>query len=1261
MNTQTHQKNIVPAPSPTRADQAARFALALSACALVLVPAAGRADLLNLANSPLFLSTSVPSNTFFLNDDSAGMDWALATPDTDGVMMTAGNCTYYYTHPTPNLTVGANAPAKNNSGDANGAAQGGVVPTEEYVVNTLAVPNPGVWRAWNKNYNKLYYDPETRYRPWKGVDANGVAFANVAANAAPYNPYRPANPNNDGNIDLTATTSYTTKYCPKDDTTFTIPSTGSYAYYPARYYTWTDSNSNGVVDAADTHALVEIKSGNAPFVRTSGKRTDCANPLSCTYTEEIKNFANWFSYHRKRDLAAKQVAGTVIGRAGAEARMGLATLHNLDSNNTNVAQMNASASTGNKKALLDALYRVRPSGSGVPLRTRLDAVGKYFECVTDNILGASGATCPILPAADGGACQQNFTVVTTHGKWDDSFTGPGNTDEDGPGSFDGGAYADSYSNTLADIAMHYYERDLATNLSNAVPVTAGVDTATHQHMVTYALALGASGTLSANPPNAQNSFTWPDPLAATTSHRTKIDDLRHAAYNGRGQFLNTSDPQGLAAVLQDTQDILSDRLGSAAAVAVNSRSFSTSTRLYQARFTSGKWTGDLRALSLDSAGAVNSGVVWSAAEALEDKDWDERIILTHRRTGALGGCAESTGTQGGVAFLWNNLSATQQCMLNDNPATTTLADSDTKGSLRLRYIRGDVDDADDNGFREFDDDDDSWLGDIVNSGPIHVGAPPFLPDMEAVAHASFRSTYANRREMVYVGANDGMLHGFAAATGEERIAYVPSMVYPDLNQLTNPAYAHRYYVDGSPTVGDAFGAFTNVSGSACPTGGCWRTVLVGVLAGGGKGAFALDVTDPDGATVVDLKFLEANAAKIALWEFLDSASATAGDDMGFVYGEATIVKMKNGKWAAVFGNGYNSANENAVLYIVDVVTGALIRKIVLNPYATATLNSNGLSAPAVVDTDGDYIADYIFAGDLRGNLWKVDVTSANADSWDSAYKSGTTPKPLFAAVDGSGTPVAQPITVRPEVGKHPDGLSGYMVYFGTGRYVANGDNASGTVATPLQTQTFYGVWDKPYTGSGTPVARANLLPQTLSETMIGTKKVRGVTADLVPNWDTGGTCGTATDNKCLGCRVDLLTPQAGSLGEKQVSNPVLLGGALPRVIFTTLIPESAVCTAGGTSWLMELNPRNCGRLPAQVFDIDGDGTVTDDTDDLIGGTVPVAGINPGIGIMPEPTIIRDTANKTDLKAESGSTGAVMTIKNYVGGTSGGRQSWRQLK
>lgn len=93
---------------------------------------------------------------------------------------------------------------------------------------------------------------------------------------------------------------------------------------------------------------------------------------------------------------------------------------------------------------------------------------------------------------------------------------------------------------------------------------------------------------------------------------------------------------------------------------------------------------------------------------------------------------------------------------------------------------------------------------------------------------------------------------------------------------------------------------------------------------------------------------------------------------------------------------------------------------------------------------------------------------------------------------------------------------------------------------------------------------------------------------------------------------------------------------------------------------MEISPTNCGRLSQSVFDIDGDGTVTGDTGDLANGTV-VSGINPGIGIMPEPVILRDPANGQDLKAETGSTGAVTTIKNYVSGSTGGRQSWRQLK
>lgn len=491
--------------------------------------------------------------------------------------------------------------------------------------------------------------------------------------------------------------------------------------------------------------------------------------------------------------------------------------------------------------------------------------------------------------------------------------------------------------------------------------------------------------------------------------------------------------------------------------------------------------------------------------------------------------------------------------------------------------------------------------------------------------------------MIYVGANDGMLHGFDASTGNEKIAYVPSMVYPNLNQLSHPTYSHRYYVDGSPGVGDAYGAFgTTRCGGTSP---CWRTVLVGGLAGGGKGVYALDVTDPS-------QFSETNASKLVLWEFLNSTTTTPSNNLGNVYGEIAIGRMQNGKWAAIFGNGYNSVNENAVLYIVDLVDGSLIKELELNPYASATGNSNGLAAPAVVDVDGDYIIDYIYAGDLRGNMWKVDVTNSNPNSWSSAYKQGSTPTPLFVAVDASNN--AQAITVRPDVSDHPDSKGGYMVYFGTGRYAADGDKTPAT--SPIN--AFYGIWDKNTNSGSTPVARADLLSQSISTATVSSQTVRTVSNNTI-DWKLSSSSGTH-----LGWVLNLRTNQSDSTGEMQVSNPVLIGGTLPRVIFTTLIPENSACSFGGSSWLMEVSPKNGGRLSDVIFDINGDG-VADSSDTA--SSVPVSGINPGIGIMPEPVILRDPANKRDFKVITGSTGDVKSQKNFVSKASGGRQSWRQLK
>ncbi len=1239
MNSETgisRLKSIRTVRSGRLQDAILKIFASLFATLLLLAPTVSPATQLSLANSPLFLSASVPPNIFFLIDDSGSMDWNMISIEGgDGIItLTAGGTSrdYTYLFATPDNNYAWNS------------GNGRILPTEEAVQATTNMPADahGVWRGRYAGYNGMYYNPEVTYKPWAGVDCNGTAFTDASPTSARLNPF--LSPSYSGscntanaNVDLTQNMTWTSNAVPTTSggtTDITLGSGSVPTFYPAMYYTWTDSNSNGVIDATDTHTKVEIKSANAPFVHTSGKRTDCANPLSCTYAEEIGNFANWFSYYRRRVLTTENAAGKTI--APSTARMGYATLwNNSGASNIPVALMNQSTTSGNKLTLLNGVYKTRAS-NGTPLRTGFDEVGKYFQCASGNIFGYSAsspgsANCPVLSTANGGNCQQNFAIVMTDGYYNDSFSAVGN--QDNSGTFAGGAYADSFSNTLADVAMKYYKTDLHSSLANNVPVTAGVDNNPAQHLVTFTVALGVSGTLSAGPTDPTVAFPWPNP---TLGDPQKIDDMRHAAYNGRGKFLSAKNPDELIQSLQDSISTITDRTGSAATVAVNSRSLSTNTQLYQARFTSGEWSGDLRAIPIDNTGTISGTPAWSAKDQLIAQDWNTgRAILTRNSTQ-------------GVPFRWvtsggNALSASLQTNLNTNPATSVV---DNQGQARLNYLRGSTfDEGTNNNYRTRG----FKLGDLVNSSPIYVGAPMFLPDLESTPHSGFRGSYLSRRQMIYTGGNDGMLHGFDVLTGNEKIAYVPTMVFSNLNKLTDPNYAHRYYVDGSPTVGDAFGTFSN----GCSTTACWRTVLVGSLGAGGKGVFALDVTDPDGATVSGLAFNETNASNIALWEFTD---ATTPNDMGYTYGQATIARMQNGQWAAIFGNGYNSVNERPVLYIVNVVDGSLIKKIILD---TTTGGSNGLSSPSIIDVNGDYIADYIYVGDLKGNMWKIDVTSNNTSSWDSAFKTGSTPKPLFVAVDGSN--IAQPITERPQVGAHPNGLVGYMVYFGTGRYVADGDKTPSS--SPIQ--TFYGIWDKNANGNSTPVARADLLSQTIGTATVNSQTVRSVTNTVMAaaNWYTGNssaTCNPPTSGyTCLGWRTDLLTATSGSIGEMSVSDPILAGGVLPRIIFTTLIPDNSACAYGGSSWLMELNPQNGGRLSQSIFDFNGDNAIT--SADLINGTDAVAGINAGIGIMPQPVIVHDDSNNRDILISTGSTGAVTGITNLLPKAQSGRQSWRQLK
>ena len=686
--------------------------------------------------------------------------------------------------------------------------------------------------------------------------------------------------------------------------------------------------------------------------------------------------------------------------------------------------------------------------------------------------------------------------------------------------------------------------------------------------------------------------------------------LQDTADNAGGSAYAASDGLQLAAALTASFN-QSIAIGSASAVATNSTRLDTNTLIFQALFDSSKWTGRMQAFPINqTTGAVITVPTWDTDTAGLIPAYGSRTIYSYNA--------------GGIDFTWANLSGAQQTSLMT--AAEIAASNNSVAQKRVTYIRGNQADEQQNSgvFR----DRAKLLGDIVNSNPWYVGMDNFgystLTGTEGTSYTTFLATLqamnsgAGRTDVVYVGANDGMLHALNAQTGAELFAYIPSSVIPNLHELTDPGYgtnpAHRYFVDGSPRAGDVY--FSDST---------WHTVLVGTTGTGGRNVFALDVTDPGNFTT----------SKV-LWEFTDTNDA----DLGYTLSEPTIVRMANGQWAAIVGNGYNSTNHKAVLFIINIETGAVIKKIDTGVGALAT--PNGLSTPVPIDTDGDKIVDTIYAGDLLGNMWKFDVSSSTTSSWKPAYKSGSTWLPLFKAVDGSS--VAQPITGKPQVGKHPDG--GVMVYFGTGKYFESTDNIVG--ATP-QVHSFYGIHDNVASGNSTPVARGDLVAQTIDyEVSSGGFDLRVTSKN------------TVTYPTKKGWYMDLKLATGSAQGERVVTAPVIRSN---RIVFTTLVPNTDPCTFGGTGWLMEVDAITGAQLPLTPFDINGDGQFTsaDFVTVVIAGVntqVPVSGKKSKVGIIKTPSVVK--AGSKEYKYTSGSSGSLETTTES-GGAGTGRQSWRQRR
>lgn len=691
-------------------------------------------------------------------------------------------------------------------------------------------------------------------------------------------------------------------------------------------------------------------------------------------------------------------------------------------------------------------------------------------------------------------------------------------------------------------------------------------------------------------------------------------------------------------------DIVS-RVASASSASVNSGSINSGSKLYQAKFNSGNWTGQLLAYNINANGSLASAASWDAATRIPTPD-NRRIITVNTN-----GSSANTYVNG-VPFRFTASASTGIDTLRkrqlDNATSSPW--NATLQERRLNYLRGDATHEAVNGgiFRTRE----TKLGDIISSSPVFVGRPSltYSDTVAPAPYSTFKATYANRTPVVYVGANDGMLHAFNANTGDELLGFIPGAVFKNLKTLTNRGYNHKFYVDGSPTVADAY------------FDGGWKTVLVGGLNAGGQTIYALNITNPANFSEANADYdASANPNGIFMWEYADA-------DLGYTYSQPLVVRARNSnsarRWVAIFGNGYNNRENDgsrsstgyAYLYVVDLATGALIRKISTNTGSTTT--PNGLATPVAADLDGDGIAESVYAGDLLGNLWKFDLNNDDPAQWRVAYTSSGNPAPLFVARDAGGN--RQPITSQPRIIRGP-GSVGAIVLFGTGQFLEPNDKSS-TAA-----QTLYGIYDNNSGANSDIVVRSELLQQTiLSEftaTFGSTSREVRVTSD------------NAVTTTTRGWYLDLLdapNPPGTARGERMISTPRVRNG---RVIFVTIVPGGTdPCAQGGKTRLTELDAVSGSRLDDAPLDLNGDGLINDDDNveivlpDNTRVDVPVSSVTLGVNYGTAPGVISggdaeyyyisgdDNGGPNPLGADD-----IQAERGAPGDNARGRQSWRQLR
>ena len=789
--------------------------------------------------------------------------------------------------------------------------------------------------------------------------------------------------------------------------------------------------------------------------------------------------------------------------------------------------------------------------------------------------------------------------------------------------------------------------------NNNVPTsTPGVYT--HQQMVTFTLGMGARGNMVYSPTyqtdtsgdyyaivngspasgsvacaaspatcicnwqaTAGSICNWSVP--STAGGQNNIDDLWHAAVNGRGQYFSATDPatlkSGLAGALAGIHAIV----GAASAAAVSSPNITqTSNSIFSSSYTTDYWDGNVAMQTIDPiTGAVSSTINWcsdgSVAIGCPTFTGQTNPNLGMLDVMAQTDCATNTlesdpptCTTPDISvsrtiytfdsantyntnlkpFLYGNLTATEKGYFNSQCSaslsqciatiltTTQIATADT-GLYLVDYLRG-----------------SQWFespvaiyrarqhieGDSVNAEPAYVAAPTFSFIDTTVystgvalsqSYAQFLAAKTARQATLYVAANDGMLHAFNAGTGVEMWAYVPKIVMPGLHALADVNYPtqHQYFVDGTPTTMDIY---VDTAANNLTVG--WHTILVGGLGLGGRGFYALDVTNP--------------ASPKALWEICADSTvcAISDSDMGYSSGNPVITKRSSdGKWVVLVTSGYNNGtyqsdgvtanaipgSGNGVLYELNAVTGAKLHKTFTGSGSAAAPSGLAKISPWLDSPQTNMTTRFIYGGDLNGNVWRFDLGPACTPT-PCVLDYAPTVTQIATLKDGSG--VAQPVTTRPQLGDPLGNVSNSLAVPVTGNpavFVATGQYLGVADLTNYQVQSMYALKDNlaaainygnPRTYVGVPAA-----PFVQQYIYSPTSTTRTTSQNAV-NWTTNS--GWYANFQVVVNPTNVAVTPSPSPGERVNIDPQLVNGTL---IVVTNVPNTNACTSGGSSWLYSFN------------------------------------------------------------------------------------------